>query len=103
MLRLSWFLAYKRKKLGHLKGEFERVREVLLEAKKKILWVETLKGKSLLGRSVLGLEEEEEGDLKRINRFHQQSSPIFLPFLIFYGCFSPLHKLISFSRVFDVV
>ena len=34
--------------------------ELLVEAKReKILWVETPKGKSLLGRSVLGLEEEE--------------------------------------------
>ena len=37
---------------------------MLLRAKEKILWVETPKGKSLLGRSVLGLEEEEEGDFR---------------------------------------
>ena len=68
----------------------------------KILWVETLKGKSLSlswVKSVLGLEEEEEGDLKRRNEFHLHSSTNFLLFLIFYGCISLLHELISFSRV----
>ena len=75
--------------------------ELLVEAKKKkILWVETPKGKSLLGRSVLGLEqEEEEGDFEKRNGFHLCPSPIFLLFLIFYGCFFPLNELISFSRV----
>ena len=74
--------------------------ELLVEAKrKKILWVETPKGKSLLGRSVIGLEEKEKGDFEKINGFHQSSSPIFLLFLIFYGCISPLHELISFSKV----
>ena len=53
---------------------------MLLGVKEKILWVETPKGKSLLGRSVLGLEEE--GDLKRRNGFHLSSSPIFLLFSI---------------------
>ena len=72
-----------------------------MEAKReKILWVETPKGKSLLGRSVLGLEEEEEeGDFEKRNGFQLSSSPIFLHFLIFYGCIFPLHELISFSRV----
>ena len=65
--------------------------------------METPKGKYLLGRSVLSLEEEEEGDLKRRNGFHLHSSPIFFLFLIFYGCISPLHELISFTRVFYVV
>ena len=59
---------------------------MFLEAKENILWVETLKGKSLLRRSVLGLEEEQEGDLKKRNGFHLSSSPIFLLFLSFYGC-----------------
>ena len=69
--------------------------------KGKTLWVETPKGKSLLGKSIRSLEEEE--DLKRRNEFHLHFSPIFLVFLIFYGCISPLHELISFYRVFDVV
>ena len=64
--------------------------------------METPKGKSLLGRSVLSLEEEEEGDLKRRNGFQLHSTPILFLFLIFYGCISPLHELISFTRVFDV-
>ena len=63
-----------------------------------ILWVETPKDKSLLGRLVLGFEEDEEGDLERRNGFHLSSSPIFLLFFIFYGCISPLHELIPFSR-----
>ena len=67
------------------------------EKRKKILWVETPKGKSLLGRSDLGLEEEE-GDFEKINGFHLSFSPIFLLFLIFNGCIFPLHELISFSR-----
>ena len=41
------------------------------------------------GKSMLGLEKE--GDLKRINEFYLHSSPIFLLFLILYGCISPLH------------
>ena len=65
----------------------------------KILWVEPPKGKYLLGKSIFGLEEEEEGDLKRINGFHLHSSPLFLLFFIFYGCISPFHDLIPFSRV----
>ena len=56
---------------------------------------------------VLGLEEEEEeeeeGDLKRRNGFHLHYSSLFLLFLIFFGCISPFHELLSFSRVFDVV
>ena len=64
--------------------------EVLLGAKEKILWVETPKGATFSwGKSLLSLEEEEEGDLKRINGFHLHSSPIFFLFLIFYGCISP--------------
>ena len=62
--------------------------------REKILWVETPKGKSLLGRSVLGFQEEKEGDLERRNGFHLSSSPIFLFFFIFYGCVSLLHELI---------
>ena len=53
----SWFLAYKRKKLGHLE---EGIREVHLGVKEKNLLVETPKGKYLSRRSVLGLEEEEK-------------------------------------------
>ena len=57
-------------------------------------------GKSLLGRLVLGLEKEEKTDFEKRNGFHQPSSPIFLFFLFFfYGCSSPFHELISFSRV----
>ena len=62
-----------------------------MEAKnEKILWVETPKGKSLLGRLVLRLEEEEEGDFEKINGFHLSSSPIFLFFFSFFMVvFSP--------------
>ena len=67
--------------------------------KDTILLVETPKGKSLLGRSVLGFKEEEEGDLERRNGFHLSFSPIFLLFFIIYGCISPLHELIPFSRI----
>ena len=52
---------------------------------------------------ILGLEEEEEGDFEKRNGFHLSSSPIFLPFLIFYDCISPLYELIPFSRVLDVI
>ena len=52
--------------------------------------METTKSKSLLWRSVLGLEEKELGDLKRRNVFHQHFSPLFLAFS---------HELISFSRI----
>ena len=53
------------------------------------------------GKSVQGLEEEKEEkvDMEIVNGFHLHSSPIFLLFLIFYGCTSPLHALISFSSV----
>ena len=61
--------------------------------REKILWVETPKGKSLLGRSVLGLEEEEEEeeeeDFEKRNGFHLSSSPIFLLFLIFLWLYFP--------------
>ena len=67
--------------------------------REKILWVETPKDKSLSGRLVLGFQEEEEGYSERRNGFHLSSSPIFLLFFIFYGCISPLHKIIPFSRV----
>ena len=61
-----------------------------MEAKiEKILWVETPKGKSLLGKSIFGLEEEEEGDLKRRNGFHLHSYTLFLIFFIFMVVFLP--------------
>ena len=56
--------------------------------KGKTLWVETPNGKSLLGKSILSLVEEE--DLKIRNEFHLHFSPIFLLFVIVYGCISPL-------------
>ena len=37
-----------------------------------------------LGKSIFGLEEEEEEDLKRTNGFHLHSSPLFLLFFIFF-------------------
>ena len=70
---------------------------------KGALWVETPKGKSFLEEIDFGLEGEEERDLKGRNGFHLLSSPIFLLFFIFFGCFPPLHELISFSGVLDVV
>ena len=95
------FLAIKRKRLGLGEGIFSRGSstgekgELLVETKRgKILWIETPKGKSLLGRSVLGLEEEEEeeeeegGDFEKRNGFHLSSSPIFFLFLIFMVIFS---------------
>ena len=45
------------------------VREEILEAMKKTLWVETPKGKSFLEEIDFGLEGEEERDLKRRNGF----------------------------------
>ena len=53
-------------------------------------------------------EDLEKGEEDRKRRrasiqIYFISSPIFLPLLIYYGCISPLHNLISFSRVFDVV
>ena len=70
--------------------------------------METPKGKSLLGRSVLGLEErlEEEGNKGGEDGAFTQiflSSLSLFVFLFFNGCIFPLHQLISFSRVFDVV
>ena len=50
-------------------------------------------------KPILGLKEEEEGDFEKRIGFHLSSSPIFLLFLIFYGCVFPFHELISFSRV----
>ena len=86
--------------LGHKKGKiraFEKSStgekgELLLEAKReKILWVETPKGKSLLGRSVLELEEEEEEekekDFEKRNGFHQSHFLVFFSF--FMVIFSP--------------
>ena len=63
---------------------------LLLGTYEKILWVEKPKDKSLLGRLVFSIEEEGEGDLKRINEFHLSSSPIFLLFYHFLWLYFPL-------------
>ena len=88
-LFLDW-LVIKNGIRAFAKGDFSRGvlfrgvrRRLLLGAKEKILWVEKSKDKSLLGRSVFGLEEGER-DLKRRNGFHLSSSLIFLIFLIFF-------------------
>ena len=89
---LSLFvLGDKEGKLGLEKKEFTGEKgKLLVKAKReKILWVETPKNKSLLGKSIFGLEEEEEGDLKRRNEFHLHSSPFFLFFFIFMVVFLP--------------
>ena len=66
-------LAYKRMKLGLFGGRFSYVQK-----RKPFGWRHPKKNLSL-GKSVLGLEKEEEekGDLKRRNGFHLHSSPFF--------------------------
>ena len=96
----SQFLVYKRTKLGlFLKGDVGRCSCEQMRPfgrkhpKANLSW----------GKSILDLEKEGKGDLKRRNEFHLHSSHVFLLFFIFYAFISPLHELISYARVFDVV
>ena len=63
----------------------------------------TLRHSSLWERRFLRRRRRRLEENKGFNphRVHFFSS--FLTLLYFYGCISPLHELISFSRVFDVV
>ena len=73
-------------------------------AKREALRVSKPYGTTLFGRRKK-IEEEEE-DLKRrmsISSSIYAISPPFYVFSLFFGCISPLHELILFSRVFDVV
>ena len=102
MSSLSWFLAYKKKELWLFEWGVRGGKEwgfFWLQKGRPFGW-KHLKANLSGGKLILSLEEEENRDLNRRNGFHLHSSSIFMLFLIFYDCISPLYELISFSMVF---